>query len=683
LTQLGDKFLLDAGINALGHVLSWPTIGVMFAGMAIGSLIAFLPGIGNTAGLVILLPFAIALVDDPLTGIALILGAHAVMNTADSVLAILFGIPGGSSAQALIMDGYPMTQQGQAGKALGASFTASGVGGVIGAFALLLAIPLVIPLVRIFGSPELFVLALWGISMVGMLSGKSLAKGVAMGALGLLLGTVGLDPQRAIPRYTLGIPYLWDGIPLIAVSLGLFAAPQAIELIQRRTLLNVSQTDLRIDFAATIEGVKATFRHWALVIRSSMMGVFLGIIPGVGGSVIDWLVYGQTVQFSRNRENFGKGDIRGVIAPDSATNSKEGGQLIPTLAFGVPGGVGMAILLAGFLALGITPGMQILTAQLDLLLSMVWIIAIANIVTTLALLFVSPYLARVTALKAPILVTIIFTFSLLGSYMAQRDFMDLVVFGVFSAIGYVMKEAGWARAPMLLGFVLSAILERYLFISMRTFGHQWIFRPGVLVLLIVVVVSYLLVLRSQSRRSESGATMDGDSQQADVGDLPIWRWILGLVFNVFIVGLAIWAIYASLGWRYEVRMFPLFVAGCLLILAGIELIKKEIPRLFARHKPERISKSSINMESRANQAQAGIPWKGPVWFLTGVMVVLLLGLLVGLPLFLLILVRYGLDERWRMALTMMGVTAGIFLLFHQVFNIVWPRPLLLDWFLGT
>ena len=671
--------MLDAGITALVQVLSWPTIGVMFAGMAIGSLIAFLPGIGNTAGLVILLPFAIALVDDPLTGIALILGAHAVMNTADSVLAILFGIPGGSSAQALIMDGYPMTQQGQAGKALGASFMASGVGGVIGAMALLLAIPLVVPLVRIFGSPELFVLALWGISMVGLLSGKSLAKGVAMGALGLLMGTVGLDPQRAIPRYTLGLPYLADGIPLIAVSLGLFAAPQAIELIQRRTLLNVSKADLRIDFAATFEGARATFQHWTLVIRSSLMGVFFGIIPGVGGSVIDWLVYGQTVQFSRNRENFGKGDIRGVIAPDSATNSKEGGQLIPTLAFGVPGGVGMAILLAGFLALGITPGMQVLTVQLDLLLSMVWIIAISNVVTTFGLLLVSPYLARVTALKAPILVTVILTFSLLGSYMAQRDSMDLVVFGVFSAVGYIMKETGWPRAPMLLGFVLSLILERYLFISMRTFGYQWMLRPGVLLLVVVVVASYLIVLKSQGRRSDSRAV----TMETGANDVERWRSILGLLFNVFVVGLAAWAIYVGLGWRPEVKTFPLFVSICMLVLAGSELIRKEIPRVWSLREAPLETGPSSPTTSFVQENEKASPWKGPVWFLAGIVSVLFFGLLVGLPVFLLILVRYALEERWRMALAMVAVACGIFLLFNQVFNILWPEPLLLSWWFNS
>lgn len=486
--MVGDFFAV------LGQVLSWPTIGMLLVGVLVGSLVAFLPGIGSTAGLVMLLPFVLA-VDDPVKGIALLLGAHAVMTTADSVCAILFAIPGGAGAQALLMDGYPMNLKGEGGKALGASFTAAGLGGLIGAFALLIAIPLSTPLIKLFGSPELLVLALWGISMVGTLSGKNQLKGLAMGALGLWLGSFGLDPQRGFPRYTMDLPYLLDGLSLVAVSLGLFAVPQAIELIQRRTLINVDTSRVVIDYKQVGEGVMATLRHRWLLLRSSVMGVFFGIVPGIGGSIIDWLVYGQTVAGAKDKSQFGKGDIRGVIGPDAASNSKEGGQLIPTVAFGVAGSSGMAIILSAFIGLGLSPGITMVTTRVDLTFSMVWTIVIANLIATGGLLAIAPYLARVTLIRAPVLASIIIVFSVLGAYMENRELGDIVVLAIFSLVGYLMKETGWPRPPLLLGFVLSLVLERYLFISLNTFGWGWLGRPGVLVLFGVIIVSFVFMLR--------------------------------------------------------------------------------------------------------------------------------------------------------------------------------------------
>jgi putative tricarboxylic transport membrane protein len=480
--------------QVLGQVLAWPTIGMLLVGVLVGSLVAFLPGIGSTAGLVLLLPFVLAL-DDPVQGIALLLGAHAVMTTADSVCAILFAIPGGAGAQALLMDGYPMNLQGRGGQALGASFTAAGLGGLIGAFALLIAIPLSTPLIKAFGSPELLVLALWGISMVGTLSGANQLKGLAMGALGLWLGSFGLDPQRGFPRYVMDSPYLLDGLSLVAMSLGLFAVPQAIELIQRRTLINVDSKRVTIDYPQVFSGVVATLRHWWLLLRSSFMGVFLGIVPGIGGSIIDWLVYGQTVAAAKDRSQFGKGDIRGVIGPDAASNSKEGGQLIPTVAFGVAGSSGMAIILSAFIGLGLQPGITMVTTRVDLTFSMVWTIVVANLIATGGLLAIAPYLARVTLIRAPVLATIIIVFSVLGAYMENRELGDIVALAVFSLVGWALKETGWPRPPLLLGFVLSLVLERYLFISLNTFGWSWLTRPGVLILFGVIVVSSVFMFR--------------------------------------------------------------------------------------------------------------------------------------------------------------------------------------------
>ncbi len=483
--------MIEASLTGLIAVLSWPVFGYVLLGVVIGSIAGPIPGVGGPLTLVLLMPFAFAL--EPVAALAFLLSAHGVMNTGNSITAILFGVPGTSSAQALVMDGYPLARKGEAGRAFGASFVSSGVGGIFGAICLVAAIPVVTPLVKIFGSPELFMLAIWGLSMVGMLSGKYILRGLAMGAFGMMLSTVGLDPQRAIPRYTFGDAYFWDGLPLIAIALGLFAAPEAMDIIKRKTLFPKEITNAAVHFSDVMKGVRDVIKNWGLLLRTSALGVWLGIIPGIGGSVIDWLAYGHTVQSSRDREGFGHGDIRGVIGPDAATNSKEGGTLIPTIAFGGPGGVGMAILLGAFSGLGLTPGREMLTTKLDITFSLIWTIALSNLIAAAVLLAFAHHLARVTKIRGSMLSAIIITFTILGAFMARRHPFDLVMLLVFSMVGYVMKLYDWPRPPVILGFVLGDILERYLFISFRTFGVSWFWRPGVIAIMILIIASFVAV----------------------------------------------------------------------------------------------------------------------------------------------------------------------------------------------
>jgi len=485
-------------------VLSWPTIGVLFVGTLIGCVTGILPGIGGPVTLVLLLPVVFA-IGDPFIAFALMLGTHAVQNTANSAPAILLGVPGDNAAQALLMDGTPMARKGEAGRALGAAFSASAVGGLFGAVIFAGSIPVVMALLKVFGSPEMLMLSLWGLSMVAVLSGDVPLKGLAMAAVGLLLTTVGLDPQRAIPRYTFGDPYFYDGLTLISISLGLFAAPVVVELIQKRTLFTDDAPATKVTDVGA--GIRDTFHHWPLLLRNSALGTFLGIIPGIGGSVIDWLAYGSTVQLAKDRENFGKGDVRGVIGPDAATNSKEGGALIPTIAFGIPGSTGMAIMLGAFLGLGLIPGRVILTEHKELLFSFVWILAISNVVAAILLLSIAKHLAKVTLVRASILASFVFTFTILGAYMAQQHAMDLVLLAGFSVLGCIMHQYNWPRPPLILGFVLGGVLERYLFLSFNAYGPAWMLRPGVIILAILIALSVFSLRKRdvQTPTKEDGA----------------------------------------------------------------------------------------------------------------------------------------------------------------------------------
>ena len=306
---------------------------------------------------------------------ALLIGMVAVIPTSDTFPSVMMGIPGSSASQATIMDGYPLAKKGEAARALGAAFTASLIGGLFGAIVLSLIIPIARPLVLAFGSPELFMLAVLGMSMVGVLSGNQPIKGIIGAGIGLMLGAMGDAPAIAEYRYTFGFDYLMDGISLVIVGLGLFAFPEIIDLlIKGRPIAEKAELG-----RGWFDGLKDTLRHKWIVLRCATIGVIIGFIPGLGGSVVDWIAYGHIIQTSKDRERFGKGDIRGVIAPESANNAKEGGGLIPTFLFGIPGSGSMAVFLGGLLILGIQPGPSMLTENVDLIYTAIWSLALANI----------------------------------------------------------------------------------------------------------------------------------------------------------------------------------------------------------------------------------------------------------------------------------------------------------------
>src|SRR5918995_3466015 len=382
LVALNDGLIKVLPLSAQGT----ETFLFMMLGMAIGFAVGILPGLGGATPLALMLPFIYN--RDPITAFAFLLGSNAVTATTGDITSVLFGVPGEGITAATIVDGHPMAKNGEAGRALGAALMSSLVGAVFGAFMLALAIPIVAPLVLSIGSAEFFMLALLGITFVASLSGANVSKGLVAGGLGLVLAMVGLDPIESVPRFTLegllgedNALFLWDGISLIAVTVGLFAIPEIIDLAVKGTSIAVDKAPTKL--GGVMEGVKDTFRHWKLVLRCSAIGAYIGLIPGMGGGPAQWLAYAHAVQTSPGKERFGKGAVEGVLGPGAANNSKEGGSLIPTLAFGVPGSVSMAILLGAFIIQGIVPGPDLLNPakHLTLTFSFVWIIVITNIIT--------------------------------------------------------------------------------------------------------------------------------------------------------------------------------------------------------------------------------------------------------------------------------------------------------------
>jgi TctA family transporter len=493
--------------QSLAVVLQPAHLLMLFCGVVMGLAIGILPGLGGIVGMTILLPVIYGM--DPHSAFGLLIGMVAVIPTSDTFPSVMMGIPGSSASQATIMDGYPLAKKGEAARALGAAFTASLIGGLVGALVLTVIIPIARPLVLAFGSPELFMLALLGMSMVGVLSGNKPIRGILAAGIGVMIGALGDAPAVPEYRYTFGIDYLMDGIPLVVVGLGLFAFPEIVDLlIKGRSIADVATLG-----KGWLDGVKDTLRHKFIVLRCSAIGVVVGFLPGLGGSVVDWIAYGHIIQTTRDREKFGKGDIRGVIAPESANNAKEGGGLIPTFLFGIPGSGSMAVFLGGLLILGIQPGPSMVTENVDLLYTAIWSLALANVFGAILSIALSKQITRLTVIPfsylAPFMVLII-TFA---CYQATRSWGDLVALVLMGILGWVMKQYGWPRPAALIGFVLSDNLETYLFISVQRYGFEWLTRTGVIVLSAIIIGSLVMGVFYQTKKSSKASASKGGKEK--------------------------------------------------------------------------------------------------------------------------------------------------------------------------
>jgi putative tricarboxylic transport membrane protein len=478
--------MLEAFVHGLVSVFQWPAFGLMLLGVAIGFAVGILPGLGGSVTLALMLPFTFSM--QPVEAFAFLLGMLSVTATTGDVTSVLFGVPGEATTAATILDGYPMTKRGEAGRALGAALMSSLVGAVIGAFALAAMIPIVQPLVLSLGTPEFFMLAMVGIAFVASLSGGAVRRGLIAGGLGLLLSLVGLDPQSGTQRFTFGQLYFWDGISLIPVAVGLFAIPEIVELAVKGT----SIADRRVGKLGGVwQGVKDTFRYWGITIRCSLLGTFVGMIPGLGGAIAQWMAYAHAVQSTPDKSRFGHGDVRGVLGPGAANNSKEGGNLITTVAFGIPSTVVMAILLGAFLIQGLVPGPDMLTKNLDVTFSLVWIIVVTNIITvSICFLFLSQ-LVKITYVRAGLLIPFLILLVFIGAFTTNNTYLDLLVMLAFGALGWAMVALGWPRPPLVLGLVLGKLSETYLYLSVGRYDWAWLTRPLVVVLFVVALVAVL------------------------------------------------------------------------------------------------------------------------------------------------------------------------------------------------
>jgi len=482
---------LDLGgiFDALLTIVSSPYhIFLLLIAVPIGMFFGAIPGLGGKLGIVLAIPFVFGM--DATAGALFLIAMHSVVHTGGAVPSILFGVPGTGPDAATIVDGLPMTRNGEAGRALGAAFGASGLGGVIGGLFILAVLPLLRPIVLAFSPAEFFLLALFGITLIAMLSGESLIKGLMVGFLGLMMAFVTLDPQTGTQRYTFDLLFLWDGVDIITAVLGMFAIPEMIALgVAGGSMARADKAAGSYGLGSVFRGIGDVFRHWGLSIRTSLIGSFIGMIPGLGGDAASWICYGHAVQSSKTPERFGEGAVEGVIAPETANNSKEGGSLLPTLFFAVPGSSGMAILLGAFVMLGIQPGPGMALSGMDIVWVLIWGLMLANIIAVIMFILVAPGLGYLSYVRGNLLIPFVLVLTFLGAFLSHRAWENMVLLIFLGALGYFLKKYHWPRPPFVIGLILGPIAEDSFHKSMSLWGPAFLLRPGALIMIGLIILS--------------------------------------------------------------------------------------------------------------------------------------------------------------------------------------------------
>lgn len=461
-------------------------------GVFLGLIVGILPGLGGSAGLALILPFLFGM--DPAMALAMMIGLQSVTATSDTFPSVLMGIPGTASSQATVMDGFPMSKKGEAARALAAAFASSLFGGLFGALVLSCAILVAVPLLLAIGFGEQMMLIILSLTMVGVLTGVNVLKGLSAAALGLLLANVGPAPMSGDLRLDFldfDTGYFLDPVKLVILGLAMFAVPEIIDLLRRQW--TISETGSL--GSGWLQGVRDWAKNWWLSLRCAAIGCLVGALPGLGGSVIDWIAYGHAVQSTDRKEDYGKGDVRGVIAPESANNAKEGGALVPTLLFGIPGSGSMAILLGGFVMIGIEPGLQMITDRLDLVYVMIWSVALANVIGAGTCVFLANYIAKLTTIRYTLVAPFMFGLIFFAAFQATRHWGDLILLMVLGTLGVYMKRFGWPRPALLIGFVLAPQVEQSVYVTYTVYGFSVFERPIVLVLLALTVLSTIAAIR--------------------------------------------------------------------------------------------------------------------------------------------------------------------------------------------
>jgi putative tricarboxylic transport membrane protein len=496
-------------LQAAATILSPGTLLFVFAGVLVGLVFGVIPGLGGTTALALLLPLTYGM--EVMHAFAMAGGIMGAIAMGGSISAILLNAPGTAPSAATCLDGHPLAKQGRAADAIGAVATASPLGGIFGVVTLLLVLPVARDIVLLFGPPEFFLVAVFGIVTVAISSSANLLRGLVAGGVGLMLSFVGYDTVHGGVRYTFGSDYLWDGIPLIPALVGLFGMAEMIRLSIEGGAVAADTGGVKLDGVRS--GMRATFKHWRVVIRGSIIGTLVGAIPGVGGTVATFIAYSTTRKADPDPESFGTGRIEGVIAPESANNAKDSGALLPTLAFGIPGSAEMAVFLGILMLHGMQPGPTIFAENQQEIYGLIVALTLSAVLASVIGIACVRWLAAITLVKGQILAPVVIAVSLVGVYAINLTPGDVVLAAVIGVLGYLMLKFDYPRLPLVIALILGETAERGFQQSMMIGqGNLGIFVHSITSIILVGLIvlslgwSFVPLFRRRLAASISGET---------------------------------------------------------------------------------------------------------------------------------------------------------------------------------
>ena len=482
-------------------------LAMLMLGVVIGTTFGALPGLGSIVALSVVLPFTFGM--EPMLAMFLYAGIMSSVTFGGSVPAILLNTPGTPPNAATCFDGYPMAQRGEGARAVAVSATSCFVGSLAGAVVTLTLLPIIKPIVFAFGPPEFFWLVVFGLVMIAFASRANMVKGLIGGGVGIMLSMVGYSDMYDTFRYTMGSNYLWDGIPLVPFVVGLFAVSELISYSARGGATVTAGKAASINWRGQVlTGIKDVFSRPLQWLRASVIGAGIGIIPGLGGSVAAFMSYFVGMKHTTEPELYGKGSVEGIIASETANDAKEGGALLPTVAFGLPGSPDMAILLGAFILHGMQPGPLMLRDHMDLIYALLFGIVVSQVATSGLGLLATPWLARLSVLPsrwiAPFVLILVFT----GTYMVRTNIFDVAMAIAAGIFGYVMRRYGFPLITIVIGYILGPLAEKSYLQSMQiSDGSYMIFvtEPIALVLMILTVVTVAAPIVAAGRKKAGSA----------------------------------------------------------------------------------------------------------------------------------------------------------------------------------
>jgi len=568
------------------------------------------------------------------------------------------GIPGSSASQATVLDGFPLAKKGEGARALGAAFSASLYGGIIGAIVLTFFIVVARPVILLFTSAELFMLTILGLSMVGVLAGNCLSKGVLSCGMGLMLGALGGAPATGEYRMSFDSAYLGDGLPLVVIGLAMFAVPEIIDLLRGGGAISRS-AKLGTGW---VQGLKDMWAYRWLCTRCAGIGCIIGALPGLGGSVVDWIAYGHVKQTAKDSSQFGKGDIRGVLAPESANNAKEGGGLIPTLLFAIPGSGSMAVFLGGMELIGLEPGPSMVEGKLNLTYVIIWSLALANVVGAACCLMISRGVATLTTIKYVYLAPFMIMVICFAAFQATRDLGDLLVLFAVGLLGIQFKRFGWPRPAFLIGFVLADNSETYLYQAVQFYDWGFLLRPGVIIIFVLTIISVWF----GARNAPTGETDAADATVAKTTNM-----LPQAMFCGFVVFLFAWGLYDGVQHSFLGAVYPVGICVTMLPIA-IYLFY-----VTAKNKTEHAANYDYEVEGD-HAGREGVPNLAYylMWLAGFIAAVMLVGFWLAITGFFLIFLRAHSDASWIRILTMTFCGVGFITALSWIMVLDFPGGLL-------